>query len=112
MMSLRKLLMVSAVSVLIGGLTAGPVMAKTLKAAVGLGPKSQQVWAYKAFADYIQANSDLKIKVFSMSLLNLKETPPGIRDGVADIGFVLPPYFPAEYAESNLAANLTMLATT
>ena len=99
--------------VLIAGvLCAAPISAKTLRAAVGLGPKSAQVYAFEEFAKYVAAHSDLKIKVFSMSLLNLKETPPGIRDGVADLGFVLPPYFPAEYAESNLAANLTMLATT
>lgn len=86
--------------------------AKTLKSAVGLATSSAQYYAHERFADYVAEHTDLKIKVFSMSLLNLKETPPGIRDGVADMGFVLPPYFPAEYAESNLAANLSMLGTT
>ena len=86
--------------------------AKTLKAAVGLATSSAQYYAYELFADYVKANSDLKIKVFSMSLLNLKETPPGVRDGIADMGFVLPPYYPAEYAENNLPANLSMLSTT
>ncbi|MCB1398187.1 MAG: C4-dicarboxylate TRAP transporter substrate-binding protein, partial [Rhodobacteraceae bacterium] len=46
------------------------------------------------------------------SLLDLKETPPGIRDGVADMGYVLMPYFPAEYSEANLAADLSMLSTS
>ena len=86
--------------------------AKTMRAAVGLATSSAQYFAYKQFAEYVQANSDLKIKVYSMSLLNLKETPPGVRDGVADMGFVLPPYYPAEYAENNLPANLSMLSTT
>ena len=111
-MSLRSFLAASVVSLVVGGIAGAPAAAKTLKAAVGLGPKSAQVFAYKLFAKYVEERTDLKIKVFSMSLLNLKETPPGLRDGVADIGFVLPPYFPAEYAETNLAANLTMLATT
>ena len=73
-MSLSKLLTAFAVSVLIGGLTAGPATAKRLKAAVGLGQKSAQVFAYKSFAKEIEAKTDLKIKVFSMSLLNLKLT--------------------------------------
>jgi TRAP-type C4-dicarboxylate transport system substrate-binding protein len=92
--------------------TAPDASAKTLKAAVGLATSSAQYYAFEKFAKYVADNSDLKIKVFSMSLLNLKETPPGVRDGIADMGFVLPPYYPAEYAENNLASNLSMLATT
>lgn len=111
-MILRSLLMASTISLaLVASFGATNVTAKTLNAAVGLGPKNSTVLAYQSFADYIAENSDLEIKVFSLSLLNLKETPPGIRDGLADLGFVLPVYFPAEYAESNLAANLTMLST-
>ncbi len=96
----------------LAGVSAGDVSARTLKDAVGLAPSSVQYYAHSRLADYVAENTDLKIKVFSMSLLNLKETPPGIRDGIADMGFVLPPYFPAEYSEFNLAANLSMLATT
>lgn len=97
---------------LVVGFVPTAVSAKTLNAAVGLGPKNSTVISYQKFADYVAENSDLDIKVFSMSLLNLKETPPGIRDGLADLGFVLPVYFPAEYSESNLAANLSMLSTS
>lgn len=86
--------------------------ARTLRSAVGLPTASAQFYAHQRFADYVAEHSDVKIRVFSMSLLNLKETPPGVRDGIADMGFVLPPYYPAEYAESNLAADLSMLATT
>ena len=86
--------------------------AKTLKSAVGLATSSAQYYAHERLAEYIEANTDLKMKVYSMSLLNLKETPPGVRDGIADMGFVLPPYYPAEYAEFNLVADLSMLATT
>ncbi|MBT6276249.1 MAG: C4-dicarboxylate ABC transporter substrate-binding protein, partial [Chromatiales bacterium] len=107
----------AAVAASVLGLAASTVMApaasaKTMKAAVGLATSSAQYYAYELFADYVKANTDVKIKVFSMSLLNLKETPPGVRDGIADMGFVLPPYYPAEYAENNLPANLSMLSTT
>lgn len=91
---------------------AGAAQAETLKVAVGFPTGSAAVYALENFAKNVEATSDLKVKVFSLSLLNLKETPPGIRDGIADMGFVLPPYYPAEYAEINLAANLSMLATT
>lgn len=91
---------------------AGAAQADTLKVAVGFPTGSAAVYALENFAKNVEATSDLKVKVFSLSLLNLKETPPGIRDGIADMGFVLPPYYPAEFAEINLAANLSMLATT
>ncbi len=90
----------------------GAQAADTLKVAVGFPTGSAAVYALENFAKNVEATSDLKVKVFSLSLLNLKETPPGIRDGIADLGFVLPPYYPAEFAEINLAANLSMLATT
>ena len=84
----------------------------TLTAAVGMGPKSSSVIAYEDFSKYVAENSDVNIKVFSMSLLSLSETGPGIRDGLADLGFVVPAYYQAEYANTNLAANLTMLVTS
>lgn len=111
-MKMRSLLKVPAMSLgLVIGLGTIAANAETLNAAVGLGPKNSTIISYQKFADYVAEHSDLEIKVFSMSLLNLKETPPGIRDGLADLGFVLPVYFPAEYSESNLAANLSMLST-
>lgn len=113
----RRVIFTAAVAAVVLGIAASTAMvpeasAKTLKSAVGLATSSAQYYAHKNFADYVKAHSDLKIKVFSMSLLNLKETPPGVRDGIADMGFVLPPYYPAEYAENNLASNLSMLSTT
>ncbi|WP_163851896.1 C4-dicarboxylate TRAP transporter substrate-binding protein [Pseudooceanicola aestuarii] len=86
--------------------------AETLKASLGVGTKHSTYLAYQSFADFIAENSDLKVKVYSMSLLSLKETPAGIRDGLADLGFVTTGYFPAEYSETNLAANLSMFSTT
>lgn len=91
---------------------AGASGAETLKLAVGFPTGSAAYYALDNFAKNVEATSDLEVKVFPLSLLNLQETPPGIRDGLADIGFVLPPYYPAEFAEFNLAANLSMLATT
>ncbi len=107
----RKMLSAVAGTALLA--SAGAVQAaETLKVAVGFPQGSAAVYAIERFARNVEATSDLKVKVFPLSLLNLKETPPGIRDGIADMGYVLPPYYPAEFAEFNLAANLSMLATT
>ncbi|MEP3330831.1 C4-dicarboxylate TRAP transporter substrate-binding protein [Sedimentitalea sp.] len=108
-MKLRSLLMASAI--LLTGPGTYSASADTLNAAVGVGPKNMITQTMESFATYVGENSDIDIKVFSMSLLNLKETPPGIRDGVADLGFVLSAYFPAEYSETNLVAGLGMLTT-
>lgn len=109
-MKLRSILMASAMLTAILGVTSAN--AKDLTAAVGLGPKHMSSLTMNSFAAYMGEHTDRNIKVFPMSLLNLKETPPGLRDGLADIGFILTPYFPAEFAETNLAANLSMLSTT
>lgn len=111
-MTFRSVLKASTLSLaLLVGLGGASAKAESLNAAVGLGPKNNTMIAYQAFADYVAENSDIDIKVFSMSLLSLKETAPGIRDGLADLGFVITLYYPAEYSESNLAANLSMLST-
>ncbi|WP_163851879.1 C4-dicarboxylate TRAP transporter substrate-binding protein [Pseudooceanicola aestuarii] len=111
-MRLHPLLHASAVAVALTATFDAPrLAAETLNAAVGLPPKNSTVLSYERFADYVAEHSDLKIKVFSMSLLSMKETSPGLRDGMADLGFVLPVYYPAEFSESNLVANLSMLST-
>lgn len=112
-MELRTKLMATAAALTVIA-TAGAALseAKSLTAAIGMGPKNSSVIAYESFAKYVADNSDVDIKVFSMSLLSMKETPQGIRDGLADLGFVVPVYYPAEYKESNLAANLSMLSTS
>lgn len=48
------------------------------------------------------------VRVFELSLLNLKETPSGIRDGMADMGVVLTPYFPADFPHTNMVAEVSM----
>ncbi|WP_299031195.1 C4-dicarboxylate TRAP transporter substrate-binding protein [uncultured Sulfitobacter sp.] len=59
-----------------------------------------------------RSNGEIDVTGFAMSLLSLPETSPGVRDGLADVGFVLPPYYPAEYPtnlylhEMNLLINL------
>ncbi|MFT5393176.1 MAG: hypothetical protein ACI8PT_003376, partial [Gammaproteobacteria bacterium] len=45
----------------LAGLTAPIAVAKTLKSAVGMPTGSAQIFATKKFAEYVEANTDLKI---------------------------------------------------
>jgi TRAP-type C4-dicarboxylate transport system substrate-binding protein len=90
-----------------------PASALELRLANGYPPTSPGYKATEAFKDYVEANSDMTIKVHhSGSLLSFAEIPGGLRDGIADIGVILPPYYPSEFPESNLPANMSMLATS
>lgn len=67
--------------------------------------------AYKAVAAWL-ADKGFDAEVHSMSLLSFTETPAGIRDGIADAGYVLTPYFPAEFSETNMAADMALLVSS
>ena len=91
---------------------ATPLAAQDLRYAVGLPESSYNFDGALAFAEELKETADMDVKVFSMSLLSLGEMLGGVRDGLTDVGYVLFPYFPAEYSELNLAADLGMLATS
>lgn len=91
---------------------AAPAGAQEILYASGFPPGGPVNEGLKEFAADVSANSDMSMQLFELSLLDLRETPAGIRDGVATMGYVLMPYFPAEFAEANLAADLSMLSTT
>ncbi|SMH30883.1 TRAP transporter substrate-binding protein DctP [Mesorhizobium australicum] len=77
----------------------------------GFPPGSIPPVAHQQLADWLAANSDLKLDVTAMTLLSLPETSAGLRDGIADMAYMLTQYYPAEYKESNLAGDMTMLTT-
>jgi len=91
------LLAVTLVTAAIAGQTAAQ---EQLNFAYGYPQASAVGLSVDAFSAAVAARSDGAIEVtgFPMSLLSLPETSPGVRDGLADVGFVLPPYYPAEYA--------------
>ncbi|WP_339806085.1 C4-dicarboxylate TRAP transporter substrate-binding protein [uncultured Marinobacter sp.] len=62
-------------------------------------------WADK-LAEY--SDGDLKARVFPMSLLSAAEISAGVRDGIADSGYLLTVYFPAEYPHINLVNESAM----
>ncbi|MDX2483306.1 MAG: C4-dicarboxylate TRAP transporter substrate-binding protein [Pseudodonghicola sp.] len=111
--------MISAIAG-ITALAALPVAAaEKLNFAYGYPNTSAIGLAVDDYAAAVQDRSDgeISVKGFAMSLLSLPETSPGVRDGLADVGFVLTPYYAAEYStnlylhEMNLLINLAEAPT-
>src|SRR5690554_3381950 len=92
-------------------LIGGTAQAEQLNFAVGFPSSSATAHAAKAYAEVVGNHTevDLSIRVYELSLLNLAEMSGGVKEGIADIGYVLSAYFPAEYPNTNMAAELSML---
>ena len=90
-----------------------PIQAREFKLAVGF---PQGTAAYHGLDQFGQAlkqksNGDLTVKLFPLALLSLPQMLAGVRDGIVDIGFVLPPLFPSDLPETHLAVDLAMLGS-
>ncbi|WP_151638128.1 MULTISPECIES: C4-dicarboxylate TRAP transporter substrate-binding protein [Noviherbaspirillum] len=85
--------------------------AKQFKYAIGFPPGSYNVVMAEDYAKRVKAYTQGRhtVRVFPMTLLNMAETSAGLRDGIADIGFLLTPYFPAEYPHANLVNEASMM---
>lgn len=94
-------------------LLAVPAHARELKLAVGFPQGTAAYHGLDAFAKALKEKSggELEVKMFPLSLLNLPQMLNGVRDGVVDIGFVLPPLFPSELPETHLAVDMAMLGS-
>lgn len=86
--------------------------AQTLKIAVGKAEGGPEYFALDNFAKRVSESTGIETRVFPMSLLSLSEIPPGITDGVADVGYVITPYYAAEFAEMNMVAETAMLVSS
>jgi TRAP-type C4-dicarboxylate transport system substrate-binding protein len=107
-----RLAALSLAALATGMAAGGAAQAQDLRYAVGLPESNYNYDGAVSFAADLAETAGLNVEVFALSLLNLNEIPGGIRDGLADFGLTLFPYFPAEFAEVNLPANLSMLATS
>ncbi len=99
---------------LIGGTAfAGASEAQNLRYALGFPPGSDAAKGAEIYADTVNelTNGELNVRVFPLSLLNFAETSGGLRDGIADIGYLLAPYFPSEYPHYNMIAEASMVQT-
>ncbi|MCK7544058.1 C4-dicarboxylate TRAP transporter substrate-binding protein [Marinobacter bryozoorum] len=96
---------------LTGMLAAGNVEARELSFASGATPNSIGSKSIEVFSNALKDRSggDLTVKPYMQSLLSFMETPPGLRDGMADFGAVLTPYFQTEFPSTIMLTELTML---
>lgn len=103
------LAMVSA-AVLATGLTVSQAHARSVSYASVYPAGSQADIAVNTWADKVREYSDgaLSPRVFAMSLLSAAEVSAGVRDGIADAGYLLTVYFPAEYPHINLLNESAM----
>ncbi|KAF0803202.1 TRAP transporter substrate-binding protein [Alcanivorax xiamenensis] len=87
------------------------LQARELRYAMGFPPGSDSDVAAQAYAKALSEYTDgeLTVKIYPLSLLNFAETSAGLRDGIAQVGYVLAPYFPAEFPHMNLLAESSMM---
>lgn len=91
--------------------TAAPAAAKELTMAPGFAPGSAAYHGAEAFTKRVTELTDGEITwtIHPLTLLSVPQMLNGIRDGVADVGVLLPPVFVAQFPESNLIGDLAML---
>ncbi|MCQ4322626.1 C4-dicarboxylate TRAP transporter substrate-binding protein [Stutzerimonas stutzeri] len=91
-------------------LAAGHAQARTLSYASVYPAGSEADKAVHTWADKLEEHSDgdLKAKVYPMSLLSASELSAGVRDNLADVGYLLTVYFPSEYPHINLINESAM----
>lgn len=86
---------------------------RELKLAVGFPQGTAAYHGLDMFAKALKDKSkgELDVRMFPLSLLSLPQMMNGVRDGVVDIGFVLPPLFPSDFPDTHLAVDLAMLGS-
>lgn len=94
-------------------ISSSPASARELKLGVGYPPGSAAHFGHEAFAKTLREKTagELDVKLYPLSLLSLSQMFAGVRDGVVDGGFVLPPMSPSDLPETQLAVDLAMLGS-
>jgi len=93
---------------------AGYANARELSFAIGHPPVSYLVKGGERAAESFGTATDgeMTLKVYPLSLLSMAETMGGLREGLADVGTVMTPYFPAEFPHTNLIVESSMIFET
>jgi TRAP-type transport system periplasmic protein len=100
----------AAASVLV--LAAPAVQAETIRAVSGFGPAHVlATTAYPKMSEKLQeyTRGKWKIRDTPSGLLSIGEMNDGLKNGVADMGTIILPYFAADYPESALVAELSII---
>lgn len=82
-----------------------------LNYAAGAPASVPQYQSIETYAQAVEDNSsgEYNLKIFAMTLLNFAEMSDGVRDGLADIGWVIPPYHPQAYPHSNFIGESSLM---
>tara|TARA_R100000935_G_scaffold58904_1_gene99397 strand:+ start:23256 stop:24398 length:1143 start_codon:yes stop_codon:yes gene_type:complete len=109
-MSIQNILLCAAT----GAMLAGAGQARELSFAIGHPPVSVLVKsAIEGAKSFDEAtDGDMTLKVYPLTLLSMAETSGGLREGLADVGTVMTPYFPNEFPHTNLVVESSMLLNT
>jgi TRAP-type C4-dicarboxylate transport system substrate-binding protein len=85
--------------------------AEQIRYAVGAPPTAPQINSIEKYAAAIEDHTDgeLDLKIYALSLLSFAEMSDGIRDGMADAGWVLTPYHSREYPHTNFVSESSMM---
>lgn len=113
-MKIWKLLLCSTAAFgVIAGLST-TAQSRELSFAIGHPPVSNLVKSAEEAARQFneETGGEMTIKVYPLSLLSMAETSGGLREGLADIGTVMTPYFPNEFPHTNLIVESSMILAT
>jgi TRAP-type C4-dicarboxylate transport system substrate-binding protein len=110
MKTITSLKTITAGVVIAGMATANIANATELRFATGAPQNTLGTKAMDAFIEAVEDRSggDISVKGYAQSLLSFMETPTGLRDGIADLGHVLTPYFPSDFPNTIMLTELTM----
>ncbi|MGQ2909585.1 MAG: C4-dicarboxylate TRAP transporter substrate-binding protein [Aliihoeflea sp.] len=113
-MEIRNLLLSSATAIGVVASLSGAAQARELSFAIGHPPVSNLVKSAEEAAKQFneETGGEMTIKVYPLSLLSMAETSGGLREGLADIGTVMTPYFPNEFPHTNLIVESSMVLQT
>ena len=89
----------------------GAAAAEELTMAPGFAPGSAAYYGAEAFTERATelTGGEITFEIYPLTLLSVPQMLNGVRDGVADVGVILPPVFVAQFPESNLIGDLAML---
>ena len=102
-----------AIGAFVAALAAQSASAEQIRIAVGLTGDNPLVNGMHRFAEQLEAETRGKWtgRIFEMSLLNLAESMTGVRDGVAEVTYVVPAYHRAEFGLTNLIVDMATATT-
>ncbi|MCG8548499.1 MAG: hypothetical protein MJE12_30220 [Alphaproteobacteria bacterium] len=85
------------------------VEAKEVRIVIGVAGDGALQQGMDQFANRVEAKTEGAYtgRVFKGSLLSYAETPPGLANGVAEVGYMVPAYVRGEYPLTNFATDIT-----